>query len=165
MNTVLKLLEADRYCESFDKPIISPQEELLQALQYLKNVRNNLLHANIVQGMEAHLVMVENYPILTDEKPVQKYGINANPSLIERVDVIRARQLVEKIVIKTINSLNKKIRWHFAIVHRYLSVPYYHDNKDNVIIPLTKEDYAPPEEIEKMLSLNPDLDKEYYDAK
>ncbi len=162
---LLKLLEADRYCEGFERPVLSPGENLFQALQYLKNVRNNFLHANIAKGMEAHLIMVDQYPILTKEKPEQKYGIRTHPSLISEVDVIRARRLVEKTVVKAINALYKEIRWKFAIVHRYWSVPYYRDSKGRVDFPLTEDDYVPPEQIEEMLSLSPDLDEDYYDTR
>ena len=161
---ITKLLEIDKYCNDFSHQVIYPEEELFKAFQHLTNIRNDLLHANVGRGMESHLVKIGEYELLTKEKPEEKYGIKSHPGELTNVDVIRAERVVEKIVIKIINALNDRIKWKFAIVHSYQRVPYYYDHKGLVDFPLSEEDFAPDEEIEEILSLSPDLDKEYYDV-
>lgn len=160
---VTKLLEIDKYCDEIVQQVINSDEELFKVFQHLTNIRNDLLHANISKGMESHLVRIGEYELLTKEKPQEKYGIKSHPGELTNVDVIRSRRIVEKIVVKIINTLNERIRWKFAIVHSYVLLPYYFDNRGRVDIPIFEEDFVPDEEIEDILSLTPDLDEEYYD--
>jgi hypothetical protein len=161
---ITKLLEIDKYCDEFMHQVISPEEELFKAFQHLTNIRNDFLHANITKGMESHLVKIGEYELLTKEKPGERYGIKSHPGELTNVDVIRAQRLVEKIVIKIINALNESVRWKFAIVHSYQRLPYYYNHRGLLDFPLTEDDFVPDEEIEKILSLSPDLDEEYYDV-
>jgi hypothetical protein len=163
-NIILKLLEMDRYCADFEMQVLSPDEELFQALKYLKNVRNNFLHANIAEGMQSHLIVVEGYPVLKEEEAGKKYGISTQPGQIDVADVVRSKRLVEKIVVGIINALRSRIRRKFAIVHCYWSVTYYFDKNGAVLFLLGPDDYVPDEEIDVMLSLSRDLDDEYYNV-
>ncbi len=161
---ITKLLEIDKYCGEFKDPVISIDEELFKAFQHLTNIRNDFVHANIIKDMKSHLVQVGPYQLLAEEKSERKYGISAHPGRITNVDVIRTQRLIQKIVIKIINALNERIRWKFAVVHSYWRLPYYYNDKGLVDFPLTEDDYVPDEEIERVLSLTPDLDDEYYDV-
>lgn len=161
---ITKLLEIDKYCEEFNSPVISIKEELFKAFQHLTNIRNDFIHANITKDMESHLVRVGRYQLLAEKKSSKKSGISTHPAKITNVDVIRMQRLVQKIVIKIINTLDKRIRWKFAIVHSYWHLPYYRNSKGLVDFPLTEEDYVSDEEIEGFLGLTPDLDDEYYDV-
>ena len=161
---ITKLLEIDKYCDGFNGPVISIDEELFKAFHHLTNIRNDFVHANIIKDMEAHLVQVGVYPLLVEEKSERKYGISVHPGRITNVDVIRTQRLIQKIVIKIINSLKERIKWKFAIVHSYWHLPYWYNDKGLVNFPLTENDYVPDEEIEEILSLTPDLDDEYYDV-
>lgn len=163
---ITKLLEIDRYCNEFNEPVISVDEELFKAFQHLTNVRNDFIHANITKGMETHLVQVSPHQkLLLEERELKlerKYGICTYPWRITNVDIIRTQRLVEKIVIKIINGLNERTRIKFATVHSYYKIPYLYNNRGLLDFPLTEEDYIPDDEIEKILSLTPELDKEYY---
>jgi len=161
---ITKLLEIDKYCDGFTGPVISIDEELFKAFHHLTNIRNDFVHANIIKDMEAHLVQVGAYPLLAKEKSERKYGISVHPGKITNVDVIRAQRLIQKIVIKIINSLNERIRWKFAIIHSYYHLPYLYNDKGLADFPHTEDYYLPDEEIEEILSLTPDLDDKYYDV-
>ncbi len=161
---ITKLLEIDKYCDGFNGPVISIDEELYKAFLHLTNIRNDFVHANIIKDMETHLVQVGAYPLLVKEKSERKYGISVHPGRITNVDVIRTQRLIQKIVIKIINSLEERIKRNFAIVHSYWHLPYWYSDKGLVNFPLTENDYVPEEEIEEILSLAPDLDDEYYDV-
>lgn len=160
----VKLLEIDKYCNDFEHQVISVDEELFKAFQYLTEIRNNFVHSNIIKDMASHLVRVDEHLLLTEDKPVTKYGICSNPFETTNDDVIRSQRIVEKIVVKIINALSDRTRYQFAIVHSYLRILYYIEVNDRVYFPLTEDDYVPDEYIKKFLNLTPELDDEYYKA-
>ena len=158
-----KLLEMDKYCDEFVTQVVSPEDELFKAFQHFTNVRNDFLHANIVRGMEAHLVRTGDHEILWEEKAEEKFGITTHPGRITNADVIRSQRLVQKLIVRIINSMSKRIRRKFAIVHSYWELKYYFNSKGQVDFPLDAGDIIPNEEIEKMLALSATLDTEYYE--
>jgi len=78
------------------------------------------------------------------------------------IHIIRAKKLVEKFVIKTLQSLTDDIKIPFAIVHSYIWIDYFWDKPDSVKFFLEKEDYMGIEFIEDFLKQSTELDKEYY---
>ena len=160
----IKLLEIDKYCNGFTGPVILVEDELFKAFQYLTNIRNDFVHANIVKDMESHLVIDKQYPIFAEEKTGKKYGISYHPAIISNLDVIRTRKLIEKIVIKIINTLDKRIKMDFAIVHTHARIFYIYNKKGQIFFPLEPDDYRCIEEIEEKLDLSPELDDEYYNG-
>jgi hypothetical protein len=160
----IKLLEMDKYCHDFKKTIISIEDELFKAFQYLTNIRNDFLHANIVKGMETHIIQQQDdYLLRIKEESQAKYGISANPSKITNYDVIRAQRLVRKIIAKIIQGLSVRMQYVFAMVHGYRYLPYYYDSDGRVNFPIGPDDYVPDEVIEnEVLSESDHLDDEYY---
>ena len=71
----IKILEMDTYCHSFEHSPFIGKDELLSAVQHFINIRNQILHANICDPMEAHLVKQDEYLLFTKREVKEKYGI------------------------------------------------------------------------------------------
>lgn len=156
-----KLLEIDKYCEEVVAPVISPSDELFKAFQCLVNIRNDFMHANIVSGMEEHLIVYQDFNVVTKDDQKKLYGINSNIAKITNIDVLRAQKIAHKLVVRILNSFSDRIKYIFGCVHMHWSIFYlYKDGK--VIFPLRPDDYVPDEEIEKILNASTELDEDYY---
>lgn len=159
----LKILEIDRYCHSFKTAPFTTEDELFKAIQHFIDIRNRFLHSNIYEQMESHLVKVGEYSVLINKvNTEEKYGLPTDFEKIDEIHIMRADKLVEKFVLRILQSLIAKIRLTFTIVHSYYYLPYYWHEKDSVHFPLAPDDYVGIEEIEKFLEKSTKLDKEYY---
>lgn len=161
----IKILEMDIYCHSFKYAPLTHEDELFSAIQYFINIRNQFLHANISETMETCLVKQGNYYIAVKGEPEEKYGLTPDIRSLTNIHIIRANKLVEKFVIKTLQSLTDRIKVPFTIVHSYIWIDYIWDKPDSIKFPLEEEDYVEIEYVEEFLEKSTKLDKEYYDIK
>ena len=158
----MKILEMDVYCHSLEHPPLKDQDELFAAIQHFINVRNLFLHANISNVMEAHLVKLDKYFIVTRGESEEKYGIASDMRNLTNAHVIRASKLVQKLIVKVLQAMAEEVRYPFVIVHSSLWVEYLHQKPDSIHFPLSyEEDYVPDEVIESILNESTNLDEDY----
>lgn len=158
----IKILEIDIYCHSFKYSPFERGDELFSAIQHFIDIRNKFLHSNICEQTESHLVKIGKYIVTTEEELKVKFGLPSDFDKINKIHVIRAKKLVEKFVLKILQSMGKKVKVPFTMVHSYQWISYFWDKKDSIIFPLDKEDFVPLDEVETFLSKSTELDKEYY---
>ncbi|RLF44281.1 MAG: hypothetical protein DRN29_08750 [Thermoplasmata archaeon] len=159
----IKILEMDVYCHSFDHPPLKEQDELFAALQHFINIRNLFLHANISDAMEAHLVKLDGYLVVTRSEVEEKYGITSDMRNLTNAHIIRANKLVRKLVVKVLQAMAEEVRYPFAIVHSHMWVEYVRKKPNSIYFPLRGKDYVPDSMIESILNESTELDKDYFD--
>ena len=157
----IKILEMDVYCHSFNHPPLKKEDELFAAIQHFINIRNFFLHANISDAMEAHLVKLDKYLVVTRGKVEEKYGITSDIRNLTNAHIIRANKLVRKFVVKVLQAMVEKVRYPFAIAHSYIWVEYVREKPDSIKFLLGEENYD-LNNIESILSESTELDKDYF---
>jgi hypothetical protein len=152
----------DTYCHSFKVAPFTTKDELFKAIQYFIDIRNKFIHANIGDEMEQHLLQIGKYYVFTEEKKEGKYGLPTDFENIDKIHVLRAKKLVTKFVIKTLQSFIDDIKFDFALVHAYIWINYFWEGPDKIKIVLEQDDNLGVEEIQEFLDSSTELDKDYY---
>ncbi|MCZ7355668.1 MAG: hypothetical protein O8C65_01930 [Candidatus Methanoperedens sp.] len=159
----IKILEMDVYCHSFKSSPLEKNGELFGAIQHFINTRNLILHANISDAMEEHIIKQDtNLLVLKRKEEKEKYGIASDIMNLNNVNVIRANKLVQKFVAKVLQSLAEDVKIPFTMVHSNLWVEYRHEEPDSIFFPLSEDDYVPLKEIRSILKESTELDEDYY---
>ena len=160
----IKILEIDTYCHSFENPPLTEKDELFSATQHFINIRNQFLHANICEPMESHYVKLDKHNVVVESEVKEKYGITSDLNKLTNIHIIRAEKLVEKIVLKILQSLVEKIKLPFATIHSYIWINYIWNKKDSIIFLLDEEDFQAAEIVEVLLEEPTELNEEYYNV-
>lgn len=160
-----KILEMDTYCHSFKHASLTQKDELFSAIHYFMDIRNQFLHANICEPLQTHVVMLDKYILTVKGKSEEKFGLTTDIRNLTNIHILRAEKLVEKFVIKTLQSMTDDIKIPFAIVHSYIWIDYIWDKTDSAKFILGEEDYMGIEFVEEFLEKSTELDKEYYNIK
>ena len=161
----IKILEMDVYCHSFKSSPLEKNDELFGAIQHFINTRNLILHANISDAMEEHIIKEDtNLLVLKRKEEKEKYGIASDILNLTPVNVIRANKLVQKLVVKVLQSLAKDVKIPFTMVYSNLWVEYRHDEPDSISFPLSEYGYVPLKEIKSILRESTELDEDYYNS-
>jgi hypothetical protein len=161
----IKILDIDTYCSSFESTPVSLTDELFKAIQHLVNVRNSILHANISEAMESHLIRYKKHFVFTEISDDEKFGISSNLKDISEKHIIRASKLVRKLVISVIRSMDIGTRYPFAIVHTQPWVAYFRiKDEDKTLIFVPEGISVNNEDVDTFLSESTALDKRYYDV-
>ncbi|MCZ7369513.1 MAG: hypothetical protein O8C66_03300, partial [Candidatus Methanoperedens sp.] len=151
------------YCHSFKSSPLEKNGELFGAIQHFINTRNLILHANISDAMEEHIIKQDtNLLVLKRKEEKEKYGIASDIMNLNNVNVIRANKLVQKFVAKVLQSLAEDVKIPFTMVHSNLWVEYRHEEPDSIFFPLSEDDYVPLKEIRSILKESTELDEDYY---
>ncbi len=129
----IKILEMDTYCHSFKHAPLTQKDELFSAIQYFMNIRNQFLHANICEPLQTHMVIQDKYILAVKGTSEEKFGLTTDIRNITNIHILRAEKLVEKYVIKTLQSMNDDIKLPFAVVHSYIWIDYIWNKKDSTI--------------------------------
>jgi len=111
----LRLITLSNYCRGFEKNGLSPSSETYKKLRSLTKFRNNIIHNNVTEEHEIHIMTEDNFyfSIHPDRDKDKNANIDKLPVYREKFEeehAVYVKNTVREIIDAVISGMNKECR-------------------------------------------------------
>jgi hypothetical protein len=112
----VKVRLAPVYCSCFKVKSVDAKTEKFQRFQFVVELRNDFIHANITRPMRSSMVEKDGFVFRVDQEQIGKYGLPRNPAALDKSHLEFVRETIQNMVRIILEAMTPRYRREFSLV-------------------------------------------------
>ena len=109
----IKLRLAPMYCLCFSGDVIDHRSDAFQRFQYVVDLRNDFIHANLTKPMRTFIIEVDGHEFFYDNESEGKYGLPRNIIELNVGHLTFVRETIEAMVRLVVDTMKPRFKHEF----------------------------------------------------